>query len=108
MRINVIISTAGGVSCEEQKCRFRKECANHSTAGDFRTEDGFSPELFEENGVFYCRTKSSKEGDCKYATLPVEYDSMDRGAVVFRNGSFVSYGELHDSLGERDECDSES
>ena len=31
--------------CQSKKCPLRKECANHCTAGDFRMEDGGTPEL---------------------------------------------------------------
>lgn len=47
----------GGLICHEKECKFRRECANHETAGDFRTDDGFSPELTLCNGEFYCDTK---------------------------------------------------
>jgi hypothetical protein len=33
------------IICENSDCPFKRECSNHSSAGDFRTEDGFSPEL---------------------------------------------------------------
>lgn len=37
--------------CQEQylDCRFTRDCANHRTAGDFRTEDGLTPDLSKDS-----------------------------------------------------------
>ena len=40
----------------ENDCKFRKECAQHSSAGEYREESGFSPELYRDSrkGVVHC------------------------------------------------------
>ena len=40
------IKTYGNTSvCQNEKCHFSSECANHETAGEFRSESGFTPQL---------------------------------------------------------------
>lgn len=42
----------------ETDCRFRRECAQHSSAGEYREESGFTPELYKDlkKGLIYCDT----------------------------------------------------
>ena len=70
MKINAEICERGVIVCREE-CFYKQSCANHSTAGDFRAEDGFTPELFEENGVIFCNSKNKEpalEIKCKEYT----------------------------------------
>lgn len=46
----------GAIICEEKDCLFDKECANHNSAGDFRSEDGMSPKLSIKGDFVYCHT----------------------------------------------------
>jgi hypothetical protein len=41
------------IICLEETCLYRKNCANHVSAGDFRSEDGFTPELNLKQGNVY-------------------------------------------------------
>jgi hypothetical protein len=69
------------VSCESANCKFRSECAIHYSAGDFRSEDGFTPRMFREKGVFYCSTINSS--DHKSARcVPAEVDKLGRGGII--------------------------
>ena len=70
------------VNCLEQGCRYRRTCANHTSAGDFRSEDGFSPELHLRRGQLYCDTIDESplaESD----DLPVSHGKLWHGAVLW-------------------------
>lgn len=72
----------GIVDCEERLCPFQKECANHTTAGDFRTEDGIRPKLHYRNGKLMCETIDSPiDTRYEYGTFPLECDGL--GAVTW-------------------------
>lgn len=44
-----------GSVCEDNICSHRKECANHETAGDFRSEGGDRPNVrITSHGVLLC------------------------------------------------------
>jgi len=48
--------------CQSKKCTLRKECANHCTAGDFRMEDGGTPDLTKDiHGYWECTESFSIE-----------------------------------------------
>lgn len=40
--------------CQEERCAFKHTCANHRSAGEFRNEDGLTPDLKEIDGVWKC------------------------------------------------------
>jgi hypothetical protein len=42
--------------CENDDCHYRKECSNHQSAGDFRTDGGIQPKLVYVRGVLHCET----------------------------------------------------
>jgi hypothetical protein len=44
------------IICLEETCLYRKNCANHVSAGDFRSEDGFTPKLSLGQGNVFCKT----------------------------------------------------
>src|ERR1700693_6518734 len=58
--VKVIVLNAGMttasqfIECQEEdtSCPHTRECANHMTAGDFRSEDGSKPDL--QNDVWHC------------------------------------------------------
>jgi hypothetical protein len=73
---------------------FRYECAQHTTTGDFRTEDGFSPELEINPSIqeLKCNTKDkeSMENDGKYryrrnSDLPSNYNSLGHGILTIKD-----------------------
>lgn len=46
--------------CEiDHTCPLWQECANHVSAGDFRTEGGMTPALRIHNGVFECTMENT-------------------------------------------------
>jgi hypothetical protein len=46
----------------DSQCPYTKECAQHYTAGDFRSEDGMTPDLELQNGVWHC-SKTRRENN---------------------------------------------
>lgn len=48
--------------CYEETCPHKRECANHLTAGDFRTDDGATPQLKKVNDIWVC-TQTPKHED---------------------------------------------
>jgi|694.fasta_scaffold04876_22 hypothetical protein len=88
-QISVKVYDLGGIDCLEGSCPFKKECANHETAGDFRSEDGFTPELYKEGEVFFCKTKN-KPANAKYPELP--FETKGNGSLIIKNSELV----IHD------------
>jgi hypothetical protein len=80
VEIKIKLYDLGGIDCLEKDCPFKQDCANHETAGDFRNEDGFTPDLYVVDGNFFCRSKKagkSSETNC--------------GALVFENNELVKF-----------------
>lgn len=48
-------------TCLSETCHLQKDCASHCSAGDFRSEDGFTPDLRPEDVNTW--TCSQKETD---------------------------------------------
>lgn len=69
--------------CREQLCPFRRECAQHETAGDFRTEGGFTPELLIIGNACYCDTCHEEPLDFEgyQRDYPANYDKLGSGAL---------------------------
>ena len=87
VKIPVEIYKEGAILCKSTDCKFRKECANHETAGDFRFEDGFTPALFEEGGKVFCQTYSLPIGEFNE---PIWSNDNKRtlGALIMTKGDF--------------------
>ena len=49
-------------SGSDKECPHRKDCANHATAGDFRTEGGDSPDLVETDSGWQCSQQPTQTG----------------------------------------------
>lgn len=60
MKIKVEPKTCAAVQCLEDKCPWNRVCANHVTAGDFRTEGGSRPLLRLKQGEIFCESYDSK------------------------------------------------
>lgn len=85
MLIATKIYEGGGIDCLDNGCPYKRECANHRTAGDYRSEGGFTPDLFEDNGQFFCRTKTLPANqEISYGSFPSE--SMGQGELIFKDG----------------------
>lgn len=77
VEIKLKLYNAGGIDCLEKDCPLKHECANHETAGDFRNEDGLTPDLYIVDGHFFCKTKKASESP------------NNHGALVFKNNELV-------------------
>jgi tellurite resistance-related uncharacterized protein len=76
----------GGIYCLEESCPFRRECANHTTAGDFRSEGGVTPRLSILNGQIGCNTIYADEDETiTYQSIPVDHENT--GALVLNDGN---------------------
>lgn len=63
------------VICLEKNCRWERVCANHCTAGDFRSEDGSRPLLSLRNGEVHCQTINSPGHGYEYHDEPINVAS---------------------------------
>lgn len=85
--IPVEIFKEGGIYCLSDGCPYRKECANHRSAGDFRSEDGFTPELTVEGEKIFCATINEKALEIRDfdfgSDLPANYNQLGRGSLYF-------------------------
>jgi len=64
--------TPASVFCKET-CPNQGECAQHETAGDFRSEDGMTPTLILKDGKAYCTKKDTKE---RWGALRIKNGSL--------------------------------
>lgn len=69
-KISADIKSCQAVICEEKNCPWDRVCANHETAGDFRSEDGTRPILHLEQGDVFCETFYSKGDGVEYHECP--------------------------------------
>lgn len=79
-----IISEAGSMLCESKYCKYRSSCANHSSAGDFRTEGGFSPKLvFGDNkNQIICLSSNIECNNSEHDAIPINhYDQGYANAI---------------------------
>jgi len=60
MKIKVEPKSCAAVQCLEDDCPWKKVCANHASAGDFRTEGGSRPVLKLKQGEIFCDTFHSE------------------------------------------------
>ena len=78
-------------TCEESDCKFRLECAQHSTAGDYRGgEDGsgFTPELQKDTKrkmIFCLTTEESRSRVCGFEEFPQNFRHLGNGSVDIEN-----------------------
>jgi hypothetical protein len=82
-KINAEIYPQGGIDCKEN-CQFSSECANHTTAGEFRSDDGFTPELSINQDTITCQTKHRNimEDINVNRILPENYPTLGRGSLI--------------------------
>jgi hypothetical protein len=73
-KINADIKNYGAMICEETECRWKRVCANHTSAGDFRSEDGSRPVVHLEQGEVFCETFYSEGDGCEYHEIPTHVD----------------------------------
>lgn len=84
---NVILDKT--LICQTKDCLFNRECANHETAGDFRSEGGFTPQVTRCCDGFKCHTINA-EADEDY---PFRIGSYPKG-VTSQGMLYLEKGEL--------------
>jgi len=63
------------IICLQENCPWERVCANHATAGDFRSEGGPRPKLKLLNGELHCDTFHSKGNGEEYHETPIIVDT---------------------------------
>lgn len=71
------------INCLETNCLYRASCANHTSAGDYRSEDGFRPELYLQDGEVYCKTTDTLPIPNLKEYLPETHMSLQCGMVLW-------------------------
>jgi hypothetical protein len=85
IEIPVKVFSGGGIDCLSQSCPFRSECSCHTTAGEFRMEGGFTPEISTVDGFFFCKTQTEEiDRSIEYADLPKK--QLGQGYLIFQDG----------------------
>lgn len=70
MKINVEPKTCAAVQCLQDDCPWKRVCANHASAGDFRTEGGYRPVLRLQSGEVFCDSFHMKGDGEEYNEQP--------------------------------------
>ena len=70
------------VICMQSNCRWERVCANHETAGDFRSEVGDRKILSLRNGEVHCETFHSPGDGCEYHETPVNTAPYEWGNAI--------------------------
>lgn len=83
MQTPITILKSGYLLCLSKSCAFRKECAIHETAGDFREDDGFTPVIKTiTNTIAECKTADELAAEnCSPQLLPASYNKLWRGMI---------------------------
>lgn len=80
---NIVISSTESTECHIDDCQYKKQCANHVTAGDHRIEGGFSPFLTfgQDENKIVCWSMFCESDEYGYRDEPV--NSNDSGYVDY-------------------------
>lgn len=63
MRDTVAVKIYGQYpACLDTECKHKKECANHTSAGDYRSEDGDTPNLVKTANGWLCSREPADKG----------------------------------------------
>lgn len=98
MKIQVEPQTCAAVQCLQDDCRWKQVCANHASAGDFRTEGGSRPVLTLMNGEVHCRTFHSKGNGYEPHEEPIDtgfHPFAEQGLCEY---NCVLWGELVEEI----------
>lgn len=79
------ITIDGWGCCLSETCSMRRECAQHTTAGDFRTDDGIAPMLVK-NGIESARDLS------RVTTPSIQYPTTVRCCTVVDSRYNTGFG----------------
>jgi len=95
-KVPLILNKMGGIECVAKNCLYSRSCSQHYTAGEFRSDDGFTP-MLSINDIVVGETT----GQCKSFHIEVDESSFDydmtpvghssSGNLVIRNGKLEVY-----------------
>ncbi len=82
--------------CKTKECKFRQEFSLHESAVDYRSEDGFSPEIIKRDSTpvfeglspiesFYCTTVNQPMAENIGICLPENHNELERGQVYVKD-----------------------
>ncbi len=91
--IQLHVYQTGGIDCQDKNCLFKRECSLHETAGQFRSEDGFTPEIIMwDDGTNECMTKDRlpdrkwHKDEIFQRNIPNNIDELWRGSLCIVDG----------------------
>jgi hypothetical protein len=70
-----------GIDCLEDECVYKNECAQHCSAGDFRSEGGITPKLVHQGEEFWCLTKTTPQSEEYGQYGPYSENNENLGSV---------------------------
>lgn len=99
MKMDLEVYLGGGLGCKSEECAYRGECSSHETAGQFRGEGGFTPEVeLLSDGTFVCHTADRPADPCRAAEygqdLPDNHRDLGCGRLTvlrLRADSCINY-----------------
>jgi hypothetical protein len=81
-----------GSLCLDEECQYKRTCANHLSAGDGRTECGFSPQIWYNVDLF---DKNKKELVCESVYFESDNDPYNpKPKECNYGGGFVDEGDI--------------
>lgn len=94
--------------CDSTDCRYDKSCANHESAGQYRTESGFTPKIESYESAYRCLSVNIEpekeepnvfeDGSPAYPSDPVPVNHPSRGMVYHRKGKLYVYSLDEDDI----------
>lgn len=80
------------LNCNSGDCPFRRECAQHETAGDFRSEGGFSPVVEKQNDDYICLTRNAEvDFESSHGIFPDPLPPNNGYVYISKDGTLVSW-----------------
>lgn len=68
MVVKIKMLSARYPECQEDNCHYRRECANHQSAGDWRSEDGLTPDLKKNvDGEWECSQSPTDHSGARFS-----------------------------------------
>ena len=83
MKVLLRVYAESGIECLSKTCPHKRKCANHESAGDFRSEGGFTPLLSERNNEYICDSYDKPDTEFhRYGALDL-FDLQNKGRQKF-------------------------
>ncbi len=93
-KVELFIYDQGGIDCQEDECKHAFQCANHRTAGDYRSTGGFTPKLTIEDRKNHCYGECESFYEEK-ENEEVRYDEWPKNHSVCGALFFDPSGKIH-------------